>query len=614
MKRREIEVSGVFDIETESWDQFVVGGVCWNQHGEWNTSVFWHDRESDFVDRLLQIRGTLWAHSGGRYDALWLLDHLIKRGEHVEINLAGQRIVRLKTRDLEIRDSFALIPFALKLAATMGGGEKLSTGLRCTCERDCGGYCAIKRSMDPASRRELETYLRGDLACTRDMLLALIQFAREHDLDLMGTIGSSAYRTAARRLNLPRADWNARDYMFARSAYFGGRTQVFRPRSAHGYRCDVNSAYIAALSKLEVPIGKPFRALSPHETTRYYDRGLEGILEASVFVPPCHIPPLPVRIPSRIAYPVGKFVGTWTALELRAAVERGARILSVGKSLWWRERAPLFRDFTHELWDIRASVGPRTAFGQWIKWKANSFTGKTAQHPIVDTVEINPDLSDELKFCPADFDCHDRRLESDISPCCAHRCNGLCGVWKAIDRNNKVWTKKEWRIADCAHVQWAAYLTAYERIYLLDQLCDDGQDGWSAVYCDTDSCYSEIKRTYQIGLELGWWKDEGEYWDFLAVAPKTYRYRSEEGEEAKAKGIPNAIENWYRLREGVPIDRGVLSFKAAARAGGGLFVRQHMERHVKGSPRWYGDRILEEGAEATRAPTMVDLHELTGKP
>ena len=68
-----------------------------------------------------------------------------------------------------------------------------------------------------------------------------------------------------------------------------------------------------------------------------------------------------------------------------------------------------------------------------------------------------------------------------------------------------------WRIPANGYVVWSAYLTAKARIELHKQLVADGQDGLTAIYCDTDSCYSTTPRAYNLGSDLGQWLPEGTF-------------------------------------------------------------------------------------------------------
>jgi hypothetical protein len=166
-----------------------------------------------------------------------------------------------------------------------------------------------------------------------------------------------------------------------------------------------------------------------------------------------------------------------------------------------------------------------------------------------------------------------------------------------------VWSRKRYQIADSAHVHFAAYLTAHARIQLHKQLTNYGEDeGASAVYCDTDSCYSLTERTERVGDGLGEWGYEGEFTDFVALAPKTYSYVDEEGaREARSKGVEDAVKNWPALISGgsVTMSRGVNSLRSALRDDNDFFTRKNITRRVLGTEdvlgvRWFGDRWLGE--------------------
>lgn len=589
-KRRDIEVDFYFDIETQNWDIFVVGGVA-----DHNGFHYYTD-EDEFVDHILSLKGVGWAHNGGRYDSLLILQHILDR-KKVRLFSAGQRLISIVMNDIEIRDSQALIPLPLSKASQIGGLVKIETGLPCVCGKGCGGYCSISRNMPSHLFKRLVTYLERDCIGGMRMLQSLIDYAEYNDLDLGSTIGGSAWRNAMRQLDLPSANWDSARgqestlYKFARAAYFGGRTQVFRPHAERGWQYDINSAYPAALSRIALPYGERREVFGGLASKSYRD-GKGGIYEACVLVPKMLIPPLPIRCKLRVAYPFGLLRGTWCANELQYAEELGCEIKSITRAVVWSDSLPVLKPWVEKIWKLRDAAGVKTALGQWLKWYANSLTGKLAQRPEREECMINPD--EKWRFCPANGGCANGLFcGSRAVGCCPHLCTGECGRAAPIDREGRIWTRQVWRLSDCSHVHFAAYLTAATRITLHRQLVStDG--GLSAVYCDTDSVYSIRERTENIGNQLGQFKEEGPFIEFTAIAPKTYSYIDASSGEfvAKAKGIPDAARNFHRLREGVAIDRGVLSFKSAVRKGGRLFTRKNLWRVVNPDGRTFGDRIL----------------------
>jgi len=341
-------------------------------------------------------------------------------------------------------------------------------------------------------------------------------------------------------------------------------------------------------------------------------------------VPRMHIPPLPMRTKHRIAYPFGEFVGTWAGNELRYAQTHGVKVLAVSQSLTWDDSAPLLREFCSRVWQLRDAQGTKTPLGQWLKWYANSLTGKLAQRPESEHVICNPE--ERPPPCPARYACGNIHRRGQPK-CCKHLCVGACGAAVALDLDQRIWTKTVWRLPDCGHVEWAAYLTAWARETLHRQLVDDGQGGKTAVYCDTDSVLSTTRRVRNVDPEgvttLGNFKYEGEFhpWEdthgdeqpgFYCPAPKTYRrWDSEKGQAiAKAKGIPDAEKVFDLLGGrfgGVTINRGVATFKTAVK-GERMFRRKDMFRSLNADGVHFGDRVL--GADFLTHPqdarTFID--------
>jgi hypothetical protein len=595
-ERQSIPVDGVFDIETEFWDKFVVGGLLDLRNDQ---SIYidrtWH-REDDFVDILLSFEGTLWAHNGGKFDVLWFLHHLSRRGIRAQIGLQGSRVARIAVGSLEIRDSYSLIPLRLADAAKIGGHEKAETGLPCVCEGDCGGYCSINRRMSFGDLAKLRGYLEVDCQSLAGALRALVGFCDTYDLDLATTVGQASWKTASRWLEIPDVDWGKHGggsrYKMAREGYYGGRTQVFRPFASSGYRYDINSAYPAALSITDLPMGLPQIVENPDEVARSFLAGKEGIYTASVFVSPeVHVPPLPVHFPLRVGFPVGEIRGTWSGLELREAEMAGATIRSFGRSMVWAFAERVLQPFCEKVWQLRHTLGKAHPIAKWLKWFLNSCTGKLAQRPETERVVMNPDPMD-VKLCHASDDCRNRRLCGKV--CCEHRCSKKCGGWKSLSSEQGIWSHEVYRMAPSGYVHWAAYLTASTRLSLRSQLTADGQDGLTAVYCDTDSCYATRPRTWNTGKELGQWDVEGTFKDFRALAPKTYRYTDQNGNRhVRAKGIPGADAVWDQIAAGetITVDRGVNSLKLALRdKSGQLFKRRQLTRAVRADGVWFGDR------------------------
>lgn len=587
--RSTLEVDGTWDIETQNWDVFVCGAI--HAPGQ-ETKVFWYEEEEAFVDALFSRKRTLWGHNAGRFDTLWLLQHVVKRKVKAKIGLAGSAISALEVDGAVFRDSMRLIPMSLKKAALIGGEQKGETNLPCECGRACGGYCAIRKGMSVANRLRLADYLVQDCRALYAALTTLCTLAERWDLDLKPTIGASAWKSVARS-GVEPANWGAslnvtQPYQYMRRAYFGGRTQVLKPRSASGYHYDINSAYPAALASLSLPVG-PWTEQTSAQAAGSYSSGKLGAYQAVVQVPQLFFPPLPVRTPKRIAYPVGLVGGWWTSLELANAERVGARIHSIDHGIVFPSSERVLEPFCRHVWSLRNSVaeGKSSPLGQWLKLYANSLTGKLATKPEVERVTIDPDCP---VFCPGGNACGGNRALCGIFGCCDHACTLRCGKAEPIAFGLPFFSQTFPRLSPCSHVEWAAYLTAYTRGELLDFAAgaDDG------VYLDTDSLFCERARDTRIGKELGEWDLQDRYEHMHVLAPKTYAYTDETGKKhAASKGVPDAVNNFLALADGqlVANDRGVYTFKSAVREGV-LFKRRDLQRRVRADGLHFGDRVL----------------------
>lgn len=619
-----IDIDGFLDIETSKWDEFAMGGI-WTRHAQFEMST----DEDEYFDSLLSHGGNLWAWNGGLFDFLWFLQVAKRRKLNARISNAGTRLTRIECAGLVLRDAVALIPSSLQAAAPIANREiSKETGLPCSCAKPCGGYCAITRAcfgMEPNHVSSLAEYLKIDCEVGYEIVDTIIAHAGNHDYQLKGTIGGTAWATASTMLGIPPADWeDSREYNDARAGYYGGRVTVGRISAEAGYRYDINSAYPAALSNLELPTGERF-TYGTKLSTRAYLAGKEGIYGAIVNVPKSlHLPPLPMRTPSgRVTFPIGRLCGNWTGLELRnAELHYGVKIERICTGIVWTDTKVIFREFMNNVYDVRYKVGKSTGLGTWQKFLGNSFSGKLAQSPESERIVMYPER--EPVMCPGG-DCGGRCKHTK---CCDHNCSGRCKAWKQVDREGLIWAQPFYSLPDCGYVHWAAYLTSWTRITWLKFA---SQFGKRFLYGDTDSVYAMDENALtdiQIGSGLGTWayegvisqheNDEGELeHGFDCLGPKAYKFwcgscaKHPNGEwHVKLKGVSRAtVADYDTFRSGGTIhhERGVMGFKSAAKnRNGRLFIRKHITRTSKSDGIWFGDRKLDRGSLSTRPVTYKE--------
>jgi hypothetical protein len=571
-----LSLVGFYDIETEGWDTFVSGGYY---DGD-TYQEFWS--EDDFANHLLSLEGDIWAWNGGLYDAVWFADYLDRRNIPFACHFAGGRIIKLKGGKLVLRDAAALIPMTLAKAAQIAGREiSKDTGLACKCGLRCGGYCRIRRLMPIEDRLTLSRYLREDCETGYEIVRALFEHAKEHDYVLTSTVGGSAWATAKARIpEIGNAFWEkSRDYYVARDGYYGGRVFVGALSAESGHRYDINSAYPAALSTVALPHGQ--YAVVTEEVVECFKRRRPGIYHAEVYVPTdMLIPPLPTRTPSgRVCFNVGKVRGAWALNELEYALSIGCKLVTLFKAIVWSDSTVIFKELMEDFYRVRAKYGKKHALGVWQKWLANSLTGKFAMRPERYQLHAHPSPMD-IRACDP--------FNPAIAAlgCLIGACSGKCHAWEPIGRGN-IWVERVFRLADCSHVQWSAYLTAQTRITWHKAAMLAGPE--NVLYGDTDSIYLRNRGIDKlVGDELGSWAYEGELHDWECLAPKTYSYQDGykrydvPQRHVRGKGLPHidpATYDRFRAGEAVETDRGVYGLRTTSRRDmDKLFVRKRIRR------------------------------------
>lgn len=632
LARSDIQVDAVFDIETHDWTQYVVGGIAYAD-GDYSEH-HWRD-EDGLVDAILSVPPSdgqrwawVWAHNGGRFDALWLGDRLHERGQRFDMITSGSGIAALRVGRVQVLDSFMLTKQKLSDLTASLGVSKDKLALPCDCGDDCGGYCSISRTMSRAHYKRLCQYLERDCNSLRAALGELRAFALERDIDLGITVGSSAWKTARRWLDLPENDLleRAGDFRFARQFYFGGR--VFKamdfspgaPIFPKAMVLDVNSMYPAALLNNAVPAGKCLGQVWNAKARKAYRDRRPGIYAASVRVPEMHIPPLPIRdAQDRCCYPWGEFQGGWPLPELEYAESLGCTVTPFRAVLWEREEKT-FAPWARKLFDIRANCpgGKKSPMGNFCKFLLNSLTGKLGAKATVERNFHDAELDPMRRVCRCTKVCKtasDRRIKWKCG-CrgrCERYCAGACGAVLPFDKRaeHNYWRSEHFRIQECAHPQVSGYLTGNSRGPVWHAQAVRVAGGLDVCYGDTDSLACELGRDWNIGSDIGQWSIEGQFSDATFVAPKMYDMtlrepgKSTGARKAGAKGIklpaPGAmVPAWGKRTVGLDSGQRIAGVRTGMRTGV-LFQKKEMDRSL--SWQW-GDRI--PLADGTSRPPRAD--------
>lgn len=592
-------VDAVWDIECAQWDQFLCGAI-WTASD--NAIRVFRDPEG-LADALMSLPpgAQAWAHAGGKYDVLWLIDYLASTGRmpRASVSMSGSSATSVKVKGGPwLRDSARLVPMSLARAAKIAGPyrEKGDPGI---------AFEDMHAKMTKSQWSNVIKYLVSDVELLRDVLFEIGSYAELQGIELRGTIGGTAWATASKWCELDDAEWDAETYGRVRPMYYGGLCAVGMVTADEIWRFDRKSAYPASLMQ-PLPMGDPI-ACDGAKAARAFASGKHGAYDALVRMPESLAPSLPIRHRNRLAYPYGTFRGTWAGLELQHAIDCGAEIVHMYDSVIWTDEEARLKPYAKKCFDLRDNLSPqqKEALGIWLKFLANSLTGKLGQSPESRIVVLG-DYADDAGY-------------------------------ELVGTSPWIWSRDSWRIPACAMVHWAGTLTARARVELHEQILHAGDD-W--VYSDTDSCFATRQLTRNVGEELGDWayewskksklkpdvrKPNGVAWK--CKAPKVYAYTdlSTDKPIAHAKGVPGAkdgdtvdLDVWSRYTSGEVIksDRGVKSLLTAARAGmdasgnpdDRLFRRRSISRSLHLSSEWCGARL--RNGNVTRAPNVSDLARL----
>ena len=512
-KKTRNQIIGVIDCET---DPFKFGevpapfawGLKWRdpKTGRRHYVSFWgKDCTARLIKYLDEFDGELllYAHNGGKFDFIFLLQYLSN-----PVRIIKRRIVSAFIGFHEIRDSFVIIPTALK-------GYKKT-------EIDYDKFTKARRE---ENRAEIESYLEDDCEYLLDLVTAFI--------DKFGpklTIGSTAYSELTKVL--PQQATNETHDKLFRPYYIGGRVQCFQKGIIHGdfKIIDVNSMYPATMCDYDHPFGPLYVTPKRMEIgrdgrvkgfeTRLYFIEFEGISTNA----------LPMRIQGK-GYEYGKQRGIFktTSHELIVALKWGLvkidRIIDIKIPV----NCQRFGDFINPIMaaKIAAEINGDAVGRLFSKLLANNGYGKFGQ---------NPD------------NFHDYFLEildRDNPPSDP---NYQCGL---ISEDYRIWEKPT-EIKRYYDVAIAASITGAARAVLLDSIMRVR----NPVYCDTDSIICESTGTLELDAsKLGAWKDEGRA-DTIAIAGKKLYAAFLAGECIKtaSKGLRLSPEQIYEVASGGSVE------------------------------------------------------------
>jgi DNA polymerase elongation subunit (family B) len=439
----------VIDLETDPFEYGKVPEAFASGYFDGDKLVtIWDDKDviSKTVAMLQQEPpAIIYAHNGGRFDIFYFLEHL-----HSDLRIVNGRIIQARLGEHELRDSFAIMPFALRQY-----------------NKDDIDYRKLHRKCRDQHRAEILSYLESDCKYLHELCVA---FHNEFGDNL--TIGGTAMKQLKKRHKFicGNADF---DKKFRNQFYYGGRVQVFQSgvteQPLRVY--DVNSMYPHVMRDYLHPVGTGAQVSKKIEKDTCF-----------VVATGENYGAFPTRTKTGgLDFTVERGTFSVTIHEWNAALETGSfRPHKIVKTYGFNNRVT-FAEFVDHFYAARkiAKQAGDKARDLFYKFVLNSAYGKFAQNP-------------ENYY---DYQVTDATPQPDGSawePAYIHQ--GKYIIWKKPAERHQYY-----------NVATGASITGAARAVLLRGI----SNAYRPIYCDTDSIICESMRRVDVDSErLGAWKLE----------------------------------------------------------------------------------------------------------
>lgn len=467
----------VFDIESNDWIDFLVLGFF---DGEYYETF---SNRKKFLQSLTKRKYdgfTIYAHNGGKFDFLFLLDDIFKLNWKPEFIERGGRIIALichtGKNKITFADSYALLPASLK-----------NLGINFDVEHKKSEFEFTENLK--VSKRLLK-YLENDCLCLYEVLEKF--FNSDFVVEPKMTIASQALNTFQNRFlensDIVKMKMKDEGY-FRENFYSGGRVEVFKGYGKDINVYDVNSLFPSSML-YEMPCGE-------YVHTRSYHKDKIGFYEVEMNFPEEYISPLLVKHKNKNFFTVGKGIYFLSSFTINMIRKYFSPKIKIRKGFVFKKKDYLFNDYVNHYYKIKSETKDSTE--RYIsKLFLNSLYGKFGQSRFNDTIQM-----------------YDKKL---VSFSMFDELHGLVLVERE-SRSNFI----------LPYI--ASYITDISRAIHYEMMLQCGKD---IFYCDTDSIFTtkELKTKNEIGsLHL-----EGKF-DGVFLGSKMYALKNKKEEKVKFKGF-----------------------------------------------------------------------------
>lgn len=438
----------------------------WGLYGEKGYEEF--DSTDKFVSAIINKRIILYAHNGGKFDFIFLLDYV---GE-TKVQIINGRIVSMMLGSCELRDSFSIIPVPLK---DFGFKKDID-------------HWKLEKKLRHKYMNEIKAYLYQDCKGLYDGVIQYRLVAGKQK-----TIASNAM-AFAKTLGIDPGKTNHRFDTKMRRFFFGGRCECFKFGTHRNIKLlDIRSAY-------------PYAMLQDHATGSDFQiqPDLSGLsqtdIQRSFIVLECFSRgAFPLRMPSGLSFPHEFNEYYVTGWEYLTAQKFGLIDQINIKHVYCTGKTINFAPYVNHWFHYKASHNKKTDPVNYTigKIMMNSLYGKLAQ---------NPSRYYDYKIVkagqPIDED-NGWELHTEYGNHEIHRRESL---WKWKFELGVEWQAK----GIYNNVATGASITGFTRSHLLHAMQSIGQD--HIIYCDTDGLVTDTNSDLSklsFSEAIGNWDNEG---------------------------------------------------------------------------------------------------------
>lgn len=449
------------------------------------------EKTAEFAEFLASRKITAYAHNGGKFDFHFLAPWF---SEGVPIHVINGRLVKLKIGKAELRDSFSIIPRALR-----------------DYKKDDFDYSVLEPDIWQEHREYISGYLKNDCIYLHELV------ARQREqYGKSLTLAGSAMKVWTKGFNGPQEQQPKWLYDTFSPFYHGGRVECFykgvfeKPFKVH----DINSAYPFAMLQnhpagggftisREVPIGA--------KGGEFFVK-CEGVSQGA----------FPIRDKQGLSFPNDGeprtyYISGWEWLTAKELGLFKGKVLQVYKF----SGSVNFEPYVTHFFTEKAACKEK-------KDKAGELLAKLYLNSLYGKYGANPEKYHEYILGPTAPDGDDWELSGEL---------GGHVLWERPLPQHR---QRYFNVAT------AASITGFVRAYLLRHL----HTAKGVLYCDTD-CIMAEEFTGSIGKKLGEWAWEGDYIRGAFAGKKMYALQKcDGGEKLASKGVKISAKDIFAIANG----------------------------------------------------------------